>query len=293
MKKKTEQTVDIKRPSWLKEVWRRLKKNKVAMLGLVLLFVILFVLVFADLIVPYDKAISQDIVNRLQKPSATHWFGTDGLGRDEFARIIHGARNSMSIGIIATLGALVIGGLLGTIGAYCGGKIDSVIMRLNDVMVAIPVILLALVIVSALGASLLNLIIAISAARVPYFIRVIRSSVLGIVDQEYIEAAKAGGVSDVTIIFRHIIPNAVGTIIVQTTMSISFLILQAATLSFLGMGIQAPAPEWGYMLSEAKEFARSSGYLLLFPGVCICMSALAFSLLGDGLRDALDPRLKN
>jgi peptide/nickel transport system permease protein len=293
MKKKTEQTVDIKRPSRLKEVWRRLKKNKVAMMGLVLLIVILFVLIFANFIVPYDKAISQDVVNRLQKPSAEHWFGTDGLGRDEFARIIHGARNSMSIGIIATLGALVIGGMLGTIGAYCGGKIDNIIMRLNDVMVAIPVILLALVIVSALGASLLNLIIAISVARVPYFIRVIRSSVLGIVDQEYVEAAKAGGVSDITIIFRHIIPNAVGTIIVQTTMSISFLILQAATLSFLGMGIQAPAPEWGYMLSEAKEFARSSGYLLLFPGVCICMAALAFNLLGDGLRDALDPRLKN
>lgn len=293
MENKTEQVIEIKRQSQVKEVWRRLKKNKLAMVGLVLLVLILFVVIFADLIVPYDKAIEQDIVNRLQGPSAEHWFGTDGLGRDEFARIIHGARNSMSIGIIATLGALVIGGLLGTIGAYYGGKIDSIIMRFNDIMVAIPVILLALVIVSALGASLMNLIIAISVARVPYFIRVIRSSVLGIVDQEFVEAAKAGGVSDIKIIFRHIIPNAIGTVIVQSTMSISFLILQAATLSFLGMGIQAPAPEWGYMLSEAKEFARNSGYLLMFPGVCLCIAALSFNLLGDGLRDALDPKLKN
>lgn len=293
MEKKTGQAIEIKRQSRVKEVWRRLKKNKLAMLGLALLVLILFVVIFADVIVPYDMAIENDVVNRLQKPSAEHWFGTDGLGRDEFARIIHGARNSMSIGVIATLGALVVGGFLGTIGAYYGGKIDSIIMRFNDIMVAIPVILLALVIVSALGASLVNLIIAISVARVPYFIRVIRSSVLGIVDQEFVEAAKAGGVSDLTIIFRHIIPNAIGTVIVQTTMSISFLILQAATLSFLGMGIQAPAPEWGYMLSEAKEFARNSGYLLMFPGVCLCIAALSFNLLGDGLRDALDPKLKN
>lgn len=288
-----EQNVVIKRPSQMKEVWRRFKKNKTAMVGLVIMIFLILIAVFANVIVSYDVAIQQDIVNRLQPPSAAHWFGTDGLGRDEFARLVYGCRNSLLIGVVSTLIALVIGGILGAVGAYFGGMLDSFIMRLNDIMVAIPVILLALVIVSALGASLTNLIIAISVARVPYFIRVIRSSVLGLVDREFVEAAKAGGVSNAAIIFRHIMPNAVGTIIVQTTMSISFLILQASTLSFLGMGIQAPAPEWGYMLSEAKEFARTSSYLLLFPGVSLCLAALSFNLVGDGLRDALDPRLKN
>lgn len=288
-----EQNVVIKRPSQMKEVWRRFKKNKTAMVGLVIMIFLILIAVFANVIVSYDVAIQQDIVNRLQPPSAEHWFGTDGLGRDEFARLVYGCRNSLLIGVVSTLIALVIGGILGAVGAYFGGMLDSFIMRLNDIMVAIPVILLALVIVSALGASLTNLIIAISVARVPYFIRVIRSSVLGLVDREFVEAAKAGGVSNAAIIFRHIMPNAVGTIIVQTTMSISFLILQASTLSFLGMGIQAPAPEWGYMLSEAKEFARTSSYLLLFPGVSLCLAALSFNLVGDGLRDALDPRLKN
>lgn len=288
-----EQNVVIKRPSQMKEVWRRFKKNKTAMIGLVIMIFLILIAVFANVIVSYDTAIQQDIINRLQPPSAEHWFGTDGLGRDEFARLVYGCRNSLLIGVVSTLIALVIGGILGAVGAYFGGMLDSLIMRLNDIMVAIPVILLALVIVSALGASLTNLIIAISVARVPYFIRVIRSSVLGLVDREFVEAAKAGGVSNAAIIFRHIMPNAVGTIIVQTTMSISFLILQASTLSFLGMGIQAPAPEWGYMLSEAKEFARTSSYLLLFPGVSLCLAALSFNLVGDGLRDALDPRLKN
>ena len=289
----TQQNVTVKRPSRIKGVWHQFRKNKLAVAGLVVLVFIVLVAVFADVIAPYEKAVSQDIINRLQPPSAAHWFGTDGLGRDELARIVQGARNSLMIGTISTLAALVIGGILGTVAAYYGGAVDNIIMRLNDILIAIPVILLALVIVSALGASLPNLIIAVSVARVPFFIRVIRSAVLGLTDQEFVEAAKAGGVSNAAIIFRHIIPNAAGTIIVQTTMSISFVILQAATLSFVGMGVQAPAPEWGFMLNEAKEYARTSGYLLMFPGVSLCLTALSFNLVGDGLRDALDPRLKN
>ena len=276
-----------------KEIWRRFKKNKAAMIGLVIFAILLLVAIFADLIVDYDVCITLDVPNRLQKPGNGHIFGTDGYGRDVFARIVHGARYSLGIGLAATLMSLFIGGSLGTIAAYYGGKVDTIIMRMNDILVAIPVLLLGLAIVSALGSSVLNLIIAITVGRIPFFIRVIRSAVLGLVDQEFIEAARAGGVKDGAIIVRHILPNAIGTILVQTTMSISFVILQAATLSFVGMGIKAPTPEWAFMLSEAKEFMRGSIYLMIFPGACICLAALSSNLVGDGLRDALDPRLKN
>ncbi len=289
----TTQDIEVKRPSMWKETWRRLRKNRPAVFGLVVMILFLFLMIFADLLISYDTAISVDISNQLLPPSAEHWFGTDGYGRDVFARVLHGCRNSLVIGFASTLIALLVGGFLGTIGAYYGGKLDSVIMRFNDVLVAIPVMLLALAIVSALGPSLTNLIIAIAVARIPFFIRVIRSSALGLADQEFVEAAKAGGVSDGVIICKHILPNTIGTILVQSTMSVSFVILQAATLSFLGMGIQPPAPEWGYMLNEAREFVRTSPYLMIFPGACICLAALSCSLLGDGLRDALDPRLKN
>lgn len=293
MANQTTTNVEVKRPSMWKETWRRLRKNRPAVLGLIVMVLLLAIVIFADLIVSYDVAIKVDIINQLLPPSSEHWFGTDGYGRDVFARVLHGCRNSLVIGFASTLIALFIGGFLGTIGAYYGGKLDNIIMRVNDVLVAIPVMLLALAIVSALGASLPNLIIAIAVARIPFFIRVIRSSVLGLADQEFVEAAKAGGISDAVIICKHIIPNSIGTILVQSTMSVSFVILQAATLSFLGMGIQPPAPEWGYMLNEAREFARTSSYLMIFPGACICLAALSCSLLGDGLRDALDPRLKN
>ncbi len=287
------ETEEKVRESKAKEIWRRFKKNKAAMIGLVIFVILLLVAIFADLIVDYDVCITLDVPNRLQKPGNGHIFGTDGYGRDVFARIVHGARYSLGIGLAATLMSLFIGGSLGTIAAYYGGKVDTIIMRMNDILVAIPVLLLGLAIVSALGSSVLNLIIAITVGRIPFFIRVIRSAVLGLVDQEFIEAARAGGVKDGAIIVRHILPNAIGTILVQTTMSISFVILQAATLSFVGMGIKAPTPEWAFMLSEAKEFMRGSIYLMIFPGACICLAALSSNLVGDGLRDALDPRLKN
>lgn len=293
MDNQTKQNVEVKRPSMWKETWRRLRKNRPAVFGLIVMLMFLLVVIFADVIVSYDTAIKVDIINQLLPPSSEHWFGTDGYGRDVFARVVHGCRSSLVIGFASTIIALLIGGFLGTVGAYYGGKLDGIIMRLNDILVAIPVMLLALAIVSALGPSLPNLIIAIAVARIPFFIRVIRSSVLGLADQEFVEAAKAGGISDAVIICKHILPNSIGTILVQSTMSVSFVILQAATLSFLGMGIQPPAPEWGYMLNEAREFARTSSYLMIFPGACICLAALSCSLLGDGLRDALDPRLKN
>lgn len=288
-----EKNIVMKKPSIFKEIWRRLKKNPTAMIGLSLMLLLVLVAVFADQIVPYSKATELDLANRLQWPSAQHWFGTDGYGRDVFARIVHGSRYSLSIGFLSTMIGLLIGGFLGILAAYYGGLVDSMIMRIADVLVAIPTILLSLAIVSALGASVAILIGAIAFTRIPVFTRVIRSAALNLVDQDFIEAAKAGGTPDLHIIIHHIIPNAMGTILVQTTMSVAFVIMQAATLSFLGMGIQAPAPEWGYMLNEAREFAKNSSYLLWFPGMSIVLAALSCNLLGDGLRDALDPKLKN
>jgi peptide/nickel transport system permease protein len=197
------------------------------------------------------------------------------------------------LGVMTTLVALSVGGVLGAVAGYFGGLTDDVIMRLMDVLTSVPNLLLSLAIVSALGAGIRNLVIAITISRVPAFVRIVRSAVLSIVDQEFIEAAKAGGTSDTRIIVRHVIPNAMGPIIVQATMSISMLILQAAGLSFLGMGVQPPRPEWGAMLNDAREFMRVAPHMMLFPGMAIVLSALSFNLVGDGLRDALDPKLKS
>lgn len=275
------------------EVWRRFKKSPTAMVGLVIVSVILFCAVFADLIVPYEAGIKQVLEERLQGPSIAHPFGTDDLGRDLFARVIHGSRSSLALGICTTLVAALIGGFLGGLAAYYGGRVDSVIMRFMDVLNCIPSTLMSLSIVAALGPGVRNLIIAITVSRVPTFVRVIRSAVLNIVNQEYIEAAKAGGVRDLRNILRHVYPNAMSPIIVQCTMSISQLILQAAGLSFLGMGVQPPAPEWGSLLNSAREFMRTAPHLMIFPGIAIILAAMAFNLIGDGLRDALDPRMKS
>lgn len=275
------------------EVWRRFKKSPTAMVGLVIVSVILFCAVFADLIVPYEAGIKQVLEDRLQGPSIAHPFGTDDLGRDLFARVIHGSRSSLALGICTTLVAALIGGFLGGLAAYYGNRVDSVIMRFMDVLNCIPSTLMSLSIVAALGPGVRNLIIAITVSRVPTFVRVIRSAVLNIVNQEYIEAAKAGGVRDLRNILRHVYPNAMSPIIVQCTMSISQLILQAAGLSFLGMGVQPPAPEWGSLLNSAREFMRTAPHLMIFPGIAIILAAMAFNLIGDGLRDALDPRMKS
>ena len=248
---------------------------------------------FADIIVPYDYGIKQVIPDRLQGPSLKHLFGTDDLGRDLFSRVIHGSRSSLVLGILTTAVATLIGGFLGGICAYYGNRVDNIIMRLLDVITSIPSTLLSLSIVAALGPGIRNLVIAITVSRVPTFARVIRSAVLNIVNQEYIEAAKAGGTRNLRIMLRHVYPNAMSPIIVQCTMSISQLILQAAGLSFLGMGMQPPAPEWGALLNSARDFMRTAPHLMLFPSIAIVLAALAFNLVGDGLRDAFDPRLKS
>ena len=283
-----------KKKSQAAEVWGRLKKSKTAMLGLVILCVIILMAIFADVICNYDtQAIYQDMANRLSPPSAQHWFGTDGYGRDIFARVVHGSRVSIAIGIAATVGSVLISGILGSAAGYYGGKIDNIIMRVTDMFMAIPSELLALAIVASLGPSIVNLLIAVTIARIPPFTRVIRSSILTVVDQEYVEAAEAAGTSDFAIILRHILPNAIGPIIIQATMGVGRMILTAAGMSFIGMGISPPAPEWGAMLAEGREFMRYSPYITIFPGAAIILTSLSLNLLGDGLWDALDPKLKN
>lgn len=282
-----------KKNSQMKEIWRRFKKSKTAMLGLVLLILVVLMAVCADLIVPYEEAITQAPVDRLQGPSAEHWFGTDNLGRDVFARVVHGSRYSLLIGISTSILSLLIGGLLGAIAGFYGGKVDNIIMRLTDVVMTVPPILLSLAVVAALGPNLRNLLIAITISCIPSMVRMVRSVVLTVVDNDYIEAAKSYGGSDMRSILKYVIPNALGPIIVTTTMNVANMILSASGLSFLGMGVQPPAPEWGALLSDARQFMFKAPGMLYFPGLFIVIAALSFNLAGDGLRDALDPKLKN
>lgn len=275
------------------EVWGRLKKNKMAMVGLAIIITLLLVALFADVIADYDTlVVKQNISERLQPPSKEHVFGTDEFGRDIFARIVHGSRVSIKVGVIAVAMSLVGGGLLGAIAGYYGGKIDNVIMRLMDVLLAIPSILLAITIVAAFGTNLMNLILALGIAGIPKYARIVRAAVMGVKDQEFIEAARAIGATDATIIMKEVIPNCLSPIIVQVTLSVAGVILSIASLSFIGLGIQPPAPEWGAMLSGGRQYLRDAWHLTLFPGLAIMITILALNLLGDGLRDALDPRLK-
>ena len=284
----------VKRNSPAREIWRRFKQNKAAMLGLGIFSVMVLLAVFADVICDYDtQVIAQDVANRLKAPSPDHWFGTDAYGRDIFARVVHGARISIIIGLAATVGSVCISGILGSIAGYYGGRIDNAIMRVLDTFLAIPGELLAMAIVASLGPSMTNLLIAVTIARIPPFTRVIRSSILTVIDQDYIESAIASGARDSYIIVKHILPNAMGPIIIQATMGVGRMILTAAGMSFIGMGVQPPLPEWGSMLAERRDFMRYSPYITLFPGLAIILTSLALNLLGDGLRDALDPKLKN
>ena len=277
----------------IKEFWRRLKKNKGAVVGMVILLILMLCAIFANVIRPEEMVTEQNATIRLQGPSIEHPFGTDNYGRDVFTRVLYGSRISLSIGLAAAAIALLFGGFFGAATAYYGGKFDDIVMRVMDMFMAIPATLLALSIVAALGVSMVNLLIAIAIAYIPRFVRLVRSTVLPTVGMDYVEAARACGANDFSIIFREIMPNAIGPIIIETTQSISGMILEAASLSYIGLGVQPPTPEWGAMLSEAREFMRTEPYLIIIPGVFIILAALSFNLFGDGLRDALDPRLKD
>lgn len=280
-----------KRSQWV-AVWKRLKRNKAAMIGLGILVILIFTAIFANIIARYGYD-DQALENRLQAPSAAHWFGTDNFGRDIFSRIVFGSRFSLQVGFIAVGIGAIAGGALGAISGFYGGKLDNGIMRLMDVLLAIPGILLAISIVASLGPGLTNVMIAVGIGAIPGYARIVRASVLTVRDQEFVEAARAVGTNDFRIVMKHIIPNAMAPIIVQATLGVAGAILSAAGLSFIGLGIQPPSPEWGAMLSEGRQFLRDHPHVTTFPGLAIMITIFALNLLGDGLRDALDPRLKD
>ena len=282
-----------KKRSQFEEVWRRLKKNKMAMIGLALVIFLILLAVCADFLFDYEEVvIKQNTAIRLQGPSAEHWFGTDEFGRDILARLVHGGRISLVVGVIAVGIALTIGGTLGAISGFFGGTVDMVISRLMDVLLAVPSLLLSITIVSALGPSIINLMIAIAVSSVPGYARIVRSSVMTVRDNEFVEAAKAIGANDAQIIASHILPNCLAPIIVQVSLKVASAILSTSGLSFLGLGVKAPTPEWGSMLSGGRAYLRNAPHLTVFPGLCIMLTILSLNLLGDGLRDALDPKLK-
>lgn len=275
-----------------RDVWQRLKKNKMAMFGLFVIGLLVFAALFAEQIAPYGFD-DQNLQDRLTSPNSQYLLGTDNFGRDIFSRIIFGARISLQVGFIAVGISAIVGGAFGAIAGYYGGKLDNFIMRVMDVLLAIPGILLAISIVAALGPGLVNVMIAVGIGSVPQYARIVRASILSIRDQEFVEAARAVGANDFRIIMKHIIPNSLAPIIVQATLGVASAILSAAGLSFIGLGIQPPTPEWGAMLSTGRDYLRDHWHVATFPGLAIMITIFGLNLLGDGLRDALDPRLKN
>lgn len=282
-----------KKRSQFQETIRRLSKNRSAMLGLAIIVLVILVSVVSSFAYDYDTQVIAETGGRLVKPCLEHPFGTDELGRDIFTRVLYGARYSLSVSFVAVLVSLIIGVPMGAIAGFCGGVIENLIMRFNDVLLALPSIFTAIAIVSALGKSTLNLMIAVGVCSICTFAQVTRSAVLTVRNNEYVEAARALGATNVHIIFHHILPNCLAPIIVQTTFRMGQAIISAASLSFLGLGIPLPAPEWGAMLSAGRNYLLGYSYMTLFPGLALLITVIAFNLVGDGLRDALDPKLKH
>lgn len=294
-------TSEVKKQRTLaSETWRRFRKNKLALTGMIVLVSLVLIAlstIVIDLVtdnaIYNNYVIKQNLRLRLQGPSKDHIFGLDEFGRDIFMRMVWAVRYSLFMGTIAIALSTTVGVILGSIAGYYGKVTDNVIMRFMDVLLAIPSMLLATAIVAALGTSLTNVLIAIAISYVPTFARTVRASVLTIKDQEFIEAARAMGASDFRIIFKYILPNSMAPLIVQATLGVAGAILSIAGLSFLGLGIQPPTPEWGSMLSSARSYIREGWHITVIPGLGIMITILALNVMGDGLRDALDPRLKN
>jgi peptide/nickel transport system permease protein len=273
------------------EVRVSLFKDPRAIVGLGFIFILVFTAIFADFLTPYG-VLQQNLRNALQSPSTTHIMGTDELGRDVFTRVLYGTRTSLLIGVSAVSIALVIGGTLGLVSGYFKGTVDIIIMRLMDVLLSIPAILLAIAIVASFGTGMGNLIVAISIGSIPRFARIIRSSVLGVTELQFIEASHALGSTHPRIIIKHIIPNVLSPVIVQSSIGIAVAILSAAGLGFIGLGLEASTAEWGLMLSYGRAYIRTHTYLTIFPGLAIMLTILSFNMLGDALRDAFDPKMR-
>ena len=280
---------NVKRRSQFSSVLHRFAKNKLAVVGVIIFFVMAFGALTADIFFDYKlQALDQNAKDKFLPPSREHIFGTDHYGRDLFV-----SRISLIVGFFTAGFGLIFGTIIGASAGYFGGKVDNILMRIMDIFLAIPAMLLAICIVAALGGGLFNLLLANGIANVPRYSRIVRGHVMGLKNSEFIEAARASGANDKRIIFKHIIPNALGQLIVQATLTMAMAILSVASLSFVGLGINPPTPEWGSMLSTGKEFMRTHPNQIVIPGLAIMMAVLSFNLIGDGLRDALDPRLKN
>ena len=286
-------TPAIEKPeSRLKSMWDALKKNKAALFGMFVIIFLLIIAIIGPFITPYEPN-HQTMSEVSQTPSAAHWFGTDDLGRDIFSRVIVGTRISLFVGVAAVAFSLLIGIIVGSIAGYFGGKVDAIIMRIMDMMLSIPSILLAITLMAALGKGIDKAIIAIGVVSIPEYARIIRSSILSVKENDYVAAAKVLGNSDGRIIFKHILPNVVSSIVVRATLGISTAILDTAALGFLGLGVQPPTAEWGDMLGRVRSMVLVYPHMLIFPGLAITLAVLAFNLFGDGLRDALDPKSRN
>jgi len=294
----TNTAVKTKKASQFKEVWKRFKKNPLAMVGLVVIILMVIMAIMADVLAPPD-AIGmpgynlQNWTNSRQFPSGEHVFGTDNLGRDVFARVAHGARYSLLVGFVVVGIGLSAGVTLGAIAGFFAGVVDNIIMRILDIVLAMPTILLAIAIVSALGPGLYSVMIAVGIAVIPGYARIVKAQVLTLKNQEFVEAARSCGAGNTRLIFRHILPNCLAPIIVEATMGLAGGILSAAGLSFLGIGLQPPIPEWGAMLSDGRGWILA-GYwhMTVFPGLFIALLIFSLNMMGDGLRDAFDPRLR-
>ena len=275
------------------EVWRRLVRNKGAMAGMAITILLVILACIVDIIFDYDtQVVAQNLKDRFIKPCLEHPFGTDNLGRDIFIRVLYGARFSLVIGVAATVLSTVFGMFFGSVAGYFGGNVDTVIMRLCDIIGAIPGLLLGMVIVSALGVSSVNLVLALGIGNISAMTRTTRAAVLTVRNSEYVESARSIGMPEWKIIVKYIIPNCMSPIIVAVTLRVGSAIIGASSMSFLGLGVIPPAPEWGAMLSEGRNFVRGYPYITVFPGLAIIISVLALNMFGDGLRDALDPKLR-
>jgi len=275
-----------------KELFLRLIHNKRAIFAMAILLLLILIVVFADLIIPYSKAVDQNILDRFTRPNSSHWFGTDKYGRDQFARTIHGTRISLLIGFGSATIAAILGTTIGVAAAYFGGKVDNIICRILDIWMAMPSLLVTLAIIAGLGVGIPQTIFALAFGATPGFARTLRAAALSVASQEFIESSVAQGASHGRIMLHDLVPNVISQILIQFTMNVSYMILLGSTLSFLGLGAQPPTPEWGAMLAEGLQDYQFYPYLVMFPGMFLALTALAINIFGDALRDGFDPKLK-
>lgn len=290
-RRRTNRKGNIRQSTPTLDAWRRLCRNPTAVIGLIIVLLLVILAIFAPYIIPYDYA-KQDYQALSVAPCLAHPFGTDKLGRDLFSRCIYGTRISLPIAFLSVVVAALLGGTIGTCAAYFGGKVDNLLMRICDIWGSIPGLLLAIAVVACLGNNITILVIGLSIGAIPNMSRGFRGAVFTVIGNDYVESSRSIGASGARIMVKHLIPNAIGPIIINVVQLIGVEILSISSLSYIGVGVQPPTPEWGSLLSYGKEFMTTAPYMVLFPGLCIMLAVIGFNLLGDGLRDALDPRLK-